>query len=203
MGEMKDLTANPAPLGLLAFGMTTILLNLHNIGMIELSSMILATGIFYGGLAQLLVGMMEWKKGNTFGAGKLSDFTWKDLFDAYSCTECGRCQDVCPATNTGKPLNPRLVIHDMKLNLLIDDQLAIRREYGVDTLPTTIIIDRGGVIRRRIVGYTEADEKEIDVILDRLVHSAHKIHLDGDSMRRRAAAAASKPAATRKKIDGA
>ena len=58
---------------------------------------------------------------------------------------------------------------DLNVSLLIDDKLAISREYGVDTLPTTIIIDRGGVIRRRIVGYTEADEKEIDVILDRLV----------------------------------
>ena len=58
---------------------------------------------------------------------------------------------------------------DMKLSLLIDDKLAISRDYGVDTLPTTIIIDRAGVIRRRIVGYTEADEKEIDDILDRLV----------------------------------
>ncbi|HWR98939.1 MAG TPA: cytochrome c3 family protein [Candidatus Methanoperedens sp.] len=58
---------------------------------------------------------------------------------------------------------------DIKLNLLIDDKLAISREYGVDTLPTTIIIDRAGVIRRRIVGYTEADEREIDGVLDRLV----------------------------------
>ncbi|HEY5999150.1 MAG TPA: cytochrome c3 family protein [bacterium] len=58
---------------------------------------------------------------------------------------------------------------DMRLSLLIDDKLAISREYGVDTLPTTIIIDKGGVIRRRIVGYTEADEKEIDGVLDRLI----------------------------------
>src|SRR5512137_390756 len=58
---------------------------------------------------------------------------------------------------------------DMRLSLLIDDKLAISREYGVDTLPTTLIIDKAGVIRRRIVGYTEADEKEIDGILDRLI----------------------------------
>lgn len=58
---------------------------------------------------------------------------------------------------------------DISLNLLIDDKLAISREYGVDTLPTTIIIDRSGVIRRRIVGYTEADEKEIDVVIEKLL----------------------------------
>ena len=47
---IKDTTANPAPLGLIAFGTTTVLLNLHNAGIFELSSMILAMGIFYGGL---------------------------------------------------------------------------------------------------------------------------------------------------------
>ena len=60
----------------------------------------------------------EFKKGNTFGVGQVDRFTWKGLFDAYSCTECGRCSDVCPATFTGKPLDPRLVIHDIKANLI-------------------------------------------------------------------------------------
>ncbi|MBS1730198.1 MAG: acetate uptake transporter [Bacteroidetes bacterium] len=63
-----ELTANPAPLGLLGFGMTTVLLNLHNAGLIELSSMILSMGIFMGGLAQVIAGIQEWKKNNTFGA---------------------------------------------------------------------------------------------------------------------------------------
>ena len=57
-------------------------------------------------------------KGNKFGVETLADFTWKDLFDSYSCTECGRCQMACPASITGKPLNPRQVIHDLKINLL-------------------------------------------------------------------------------------
>lgn len=63
---IKDTTANPGPLGLMAFGMTTTLLNIHNAGGYELNSMILAMGIFYGGLAQVFAGWMEWKKGNTF-----------------------------------------------------------------------------------------------------------------------------------------
>jgi len=63
-----DHTANPAPLGLLGFGMTTVLLNLHNAGFFGLGSMILAMGIFYGGLAQVIAGIQEWKKNNTFGA---------------------------------------------------------------------------------------------------------------------------------------
>lgn len=65
--KVKDTSANPAPLGLLGFGMTTVLLNIHNAGYYELGSMILGMGIFYGGLAQILAGVMEWKKGNTFG----------------------------------------------------------------------------------------------------------------------------------------
>ena len=64
--QIKDTTANPAPLGLLAFGMTTVLLNLHNTGYYELNSMILAMGLCYGGTAQVIAGIMEWKKGNTF-----------------------------------------------------------------------------------------------------------------------------------------
>ncbi len=64
--QIKDTTANPAPLGLLGFGMTTVLLNFHNAGYYELNSMILAMGICYGGIAQVIAGIMEWKKGNTF-----------------------------------------------------------------------------------------------------------------------------------------
>jgi succinate-acetate transporter protein len=66
MTQLKDTTANPAPLGLLGFGMTTVLLNLHNAGYFELNSMILAMGLCYGGTAQVIAGIMEWKKGNTF-----------------------------------------------------------------------------------------------------------------------------------------
>jgi succinate-acetate transporter protein len=65
---LKDTTANPAPIGLLGFGMTTILLNLHNAGFYGMNAMILGMGIFFGGLAQLLAGYLEWKKNNTFGA---------------------------------------------------------------------------------------------------------------------------------------
>ena len=64
---IKDSSANPAPLGLMGFGLTTVLLNLHNAGIIGLGSMILAMGLFYGGIAQVIVGIMEWKKKNTFG----------------------------------------------------------------------------------------------------------------------------------------
>jgi len=66
--------ANPAPLGLLGFGMTTVLLNLHNAGLFQLDTMILAMGLAYGGLAQVIVGIMEFKKGNTFGTVAFSSY---------------------------------------------------------------------------------------------------------------------------------
>ena len=64
---IKDNSANPGPLGLFGFGMTTILLNLHNAGIYEMNSMILAMGLFYGGIAQIIAGVLESKKNNTFG----------------------------------------------------------------------------------------------------------------------------------------
>jgi len=74
---IKDNTANPAPIGLLGFGMTTILLNLHNAGFFGMNAMILGMGIFVGGLAQVLAGYLEWKKNNTFGA---TAFTMYGMF---------------------------------------------------------------------------------------------------------------------------
>jgi len=74
---MNEKIANPAPLGLMGFGMTTVLLNLVNAELLDVSSsaaMIFSIGIFYGGVAQILAGMWEMKKGNTFGATAFSSF---------------------------------------------------------------------------------------------------------------------------------
>ncbi len=76
MTAMEKL-ANPAPLGLLGFGLTTVLLNLANAGLFSLNSMILAMGLAYGGLAQVIVGIMEFRRGNTFG---MTAFTSYGLF---------------------------------------------------------------------------------------------------------------------------
>ena len=71
---MEDNYANPAPLGLMGFGMTTVLLNMHNAGFYPLDSMILAMGIFYGGIAQVIAGIMEWRKNNTFGTTAFTSY---------------------------------------------------------------------------------------------------------------------------------
>ncbi|AEG17772.1 acetate uptake transporter [Methanobacterium paludis] len=80
---LKDTTANPAPLGLLGFGLTTVLLNFHNAGFYPMSSMILSMGFAYGGIAQIIASVMEYKKGNTFGMvafGSYGLFWWSLVF---------------------------------------------------------------------------------------------------------------------------
>jgi succinate-acetate transporter protein len=96
---IKDTMANPAPLGLLGFGMTTVLLNLHNAGLYGLDSMILAMGIFYGGLAQIFAGVMEWKKGNTFGATAFSSYGlfWLSLVALVLFPGIGLASEPVPA----------------------------------------------------------------------------------------------------------
>lgn len=99
MAEENKL-ANPAPLGLMGFGMTTVLLNIHNAGFIGLSSMILAMGIFYGGFAQLIAGWWEMGQGNTFPAVAFSSyglfwlslvgiFIIPEIFGVFSYTKAG------------------------------------------------------------------------------------------------------------------
>ena len=60
-------SANPAPLGLMGFGMTTVLLNLHNAQLVPMGAAILAMGLVFGGMAQLLAGLLEYANNNTFG----------------------------------------------------------------------------------------------------------------------------------------
>ncbi len=71
---MDDLRANPAPLGLMGFGMTTVLLNIHNAGFFEMDDMILAMGIFYGGVAQVLAGLMSFRRNDTFATTAFTSY---------------------------------------------------------------------------------------------------------------------------------
>ncbi len=75
---MSNKSANPAPIGLMGFGMTTVLLNLHNAGILDSSSLgpIFSMGLFYGGLAQMTAGHWELKKGNTFAGLAFNSFGW-------------------------------------------------------------------------------------------------------------------------------
>lgn len=65
-----------------------------------------------------------------YGVNKMEDFTWKQLFDSYACTECGRCQVNCPAFLTDKPLTPYGVIHHLKLHIIPKGKLLVKKNKG-------------------------------------------------------------------------
>ncbi|MCG8606607.1 4Fe-4S dicluster domain-containing protein, partial [bacterium] len=80
----------------------------------------------------------------SLGVGKIQDFTWPQLLDLYACTECGRCQDNCPAYHSGKELNPALLIHNLK-------------EYLNESGPG-LLAGKNGANGRRLVGDVISEE---------------------------------------------
>lgn len=80
----------------------------------------------------------EDEKVTQYGAGKVTDLSWKDTLDYYACTECGRCQDLCPAYNTQKPLSPKMLITDLKNNMYRNKEAILAKKYD-DVTP---IIDQ-------------------------------------------------------------
>jgi len=85
--------------------------------------------------------MEQVSEDTVFGVGHVEDFTWKQMLDLATCTECGRCQSVCPAWTTGKPLSPKLLIMGLRDNMFAsaDRLLSGERDGAVATLvPTTI-----------------------------------------------------------------
>ena len=68
-----------------------------------------------------------------FGLRTLQDLGWKDLLDGFTCTECGRCQEACPAYNTGKPLNPKTFIMGIR-------DMSVEAEHGIDLIPNSPIV---------------------------------------------------------------
>jgi Fe-S oxidoreductase len=75
-----------------------------------------------------------------FGVGHVGEFTWKQMLDFATCTECGRCQSQCPAWNTGKPLSPKLVIMDLRDTLFASaDRLLAGERHEGDTLVPGVI----------------------------------------------------------------
>jgi Fe-S oxidoreductase len=75
-----------------------------------------------------------------FGAGTVKDLTWKQMMDSFSCTECGRCQDVCPAWNTGKELSPKLLIMGVRDQVFADGPALLRdaAATGEPLVPTAV-----------------------------------------------------------------
>ncbi len=90
----------------------------------------------------------------TLGVGKVEDFTWKGMLDFATCTECGRCQDQCPAWNTGKPLSPKLMIMELRDNAFAKaPYLLASSDEERESLPDAVKAEA----ERELVGATEGD----------------------------------------------
>jgi len=70
---------------------------------------------------------IEDEEAESFGLGKICDLNWKQVLDLYACTECGRCEEQCPADTTGKPLSPKRIIHDAKIDLFSQESAIIAK----------------------------------------------------------------------------
>jgi Fe-S oxidoreductase len=77
----------------------------------------------------MLVTDIEDEETETFGLGNVSELNWKNVLDLYACTECGRCEAHCPADTTGKPLSPKRVIHDSKIDLFSQAKAILAKDY--------------------------------------------------------------------------
>ncbi len=73
----------------------------------------------------------------SFGASKITDFTWKQLLDLYACVVCGQCQERCPANVSGKALNPKKVIQDLKKHLLTVGPELVKAKKQTEAAPAT------------------------------------------------------------------
>ncbi len=95
---------------------------------------------------------MEDEDAESFGAANLEDLSWKQLLDSYACTECARCQTYCPAFNTGKPLNPMMIIRNLKGHVRQKGELKLMRGLDLEEpLPEGINVTRA---------FTPEDEDE-------------------------------------------
>jgi Fe-S oxidoreductase len=105
---------------------------------------------------------MTFRKGETFGVSRVTQLTWKDLYDFLSCTECGRCSGACPATDTGKVLNPMRVILQGKANLE-KNGMAILRGRHFDSIERA---DVNSQTKTSLIGDDENTQVQPEAVWD-------------------------------------
>ena len=98
---------------------------------------------------------IDFEKAEKFGVDRVEELPWKSLLDSFACTECGRCNAVCPAHATGKPLQPMKVLRDVKLNLR-DRKAPMVSEAEIDRSRPGVVREDGGYAR--LDGQVHLDE---------------------------------------------
>ncbi len=96
------------------------------------------------------------------GVAKIEDFSWKGLLDLTSCTECGRCQSVCPAWHTGKPLSPKLLVMDLREHAYAKAPYLQTDPADRDTLPAAVQLEA----QRSLVGPIQVGEDGVPGVID-------------------------------------
>jgi len=92
-----------------------------------------------GKLSAMQIDLEKMEEGGSFGAATVQDLSQKEILDTYTCTECGRCQDVCPAWNTGKPLSPKLLIMNLRDHIFDQgDKILDARADGKEAEPVPL-----------------------------------------------------------------
>ncbi len=99
---------------------------------------------------------IDFEKTEKFGVDQVGELPWKSLLDSFACTECGRCNSVCPAHATGKPLMPMKVLHDVKLNLRDRKHATLVSEAEIDRSRSGVVRDDGGYLQ--VEGQVHLDE---------------------------------------------
>jgi Fe-S oxidoreductase len=105
-----------------------------------------AVNVFFGStrprgyLTPLRIDLESADEDVTLGAATLTDLTWKETLDLYACTECGRCQSVCPAWSTGKPLSPKLLVMDLRDHLLEEGPALLRARTAGQPVEATALV---------------------------------------------------------------
>ncbi|MCK8671897.1 (Fe-S)-binding protein [Rhodococcus sp. HM1] len=100
---------------------------------------------------------------DTFGAGRIEDFSWKGWLDFTTCTECGRCQSQCPAWNTGKPLSPKLLVMSLRDHGYAKAPYLLaggRKDLGGDEVG--LVDGEGNVLEEKIAAIPAAARAEAD-----------------------------------------
>jgi len=117
---------------------------------------------------------IEDENAETFGLGRVSELNWKHVLDLYSCTECGRCEERCPASFTGKPLSPKDIIHEVKLELFHQADLLMNNG-DLEAIPLLVGDDGSRISREALWACTSCrgcedicpvDIQHLDIILE-------------------------------------